>query len=133
MQSLTRQRILYADDNEDACVMLITLLGFSNVEVTSARTINEALQFAAAEQFDLYLLDNRFPDGSGLELCHKLRESNPQTPIVFYSGDAGESHKQAGLAAGADTYLIKPAIDEVTATIFQHLNGTSRRNVYQTI
>jgi DNA-binding response OmpR family regulator len=125
MRSLTRQRVLYADDNEDDSLMLIALLGFSNVEVKPAKTANEAFQLAEAEQFDLYLLDNRLPDGSGLELCRKLRESNSQIPIVFYSGDAGESHKQAGLAAGADTYLVKPAIDEVTATIFQHLNGTS--------
>lgn len=126
MRSLTRQRVLYADDNEEGCLMLIVLLGFSNIEVTPARTINEAFQLAQTEQFDLYLLDNRFPDGSGLELCRKLHESNPQIPIVFYSGDAGESHKQAGLAAGAKTYLVKPEIDTVTAAIFQHLNKTSK-------
>ncbi len=132
MQSLTRQRVLYADDNEDACFMLITLLGFSNIEVTPARTINEALQLAEAELFDLYLLDTQFPEGSGLELCCKLRENNRQTPIVFYSGDAREKDKANGLAAGADAYLVKPNSDTVTATIIRLLKHTSK-SVYQTI
>ncbi len=121
MQSLTRPRVLYADDNEDACFMLSTLLGFSDIETTSTNTIDEALKLAQAEQFDLYLLDTRFPEGSGLELCRKLREFNPQTPVVFYSGDAREIDKAKGLAAGAITYLVKPETDTVTATIFRLL------------
>ena len=48
MQSLTRPHILYADDNEDSCLMLSTMLGFSSIETTSANTIDEALQLAQA-------------------------------------------------------------------------------------
>ncbi len=132
MQSLTRPRVLYADDNEDACFMLSTLLGFSDIETTSTNTVDQALKLAQAERFDLYLLDTRFPEGSGLDLCRKLREFNSQTPIVFYSGDAREIDKANGLAAGADAYLVKPNTDTVTATIFQLLKHTSK-SVYQTI
>ena len=119
MQAITRPRVLYADDNEDACLMLSTLLGFSNIETTAANTIDDALKLARAEQFDLYLLDTRFPEGSGLELCRRLREFNPQTPIVFYSGDAYESDKAKGFAAGADAYLVKPDSDGVAPAVFQ--------------
>ncbi len=132
MQSLIRPRILYPDDNEDACFMLSPLLGFSDIETTSTNTVDQALKLAQAERFDLYLLDTRFPEGSGLDLCRKLREFNSQTPIVFYSGDAREIDKANGLAAGADAYLVKPNTDTVTATIFQLLKHTSK-SVYQTI
>ncbi len=132
MQSLTRPRVLYADDNEDACLMLSTMLGFSSIETTSANTIDEALRLAQAEQFDLYLLDTRFPKGSGLDLCKQLRDSNSQTPIVFYSGDARETDKAKGLAAGADAYLVKPDSDAVAATIFRLLKQTTK-SVYQTL
>ncbi len=57
MQSLTRPRVLYADDNEDSCLMLSTLFGFSDIQTTSATTIDEALRLARVEQFDLYLQD----------------------------------------------------------------------------
>ena len=132
MQSLTRPRVLYADDNEDSCLMLSTMLGFSNIETTSVNTIDEAFRLAQAEQFDLYLLDTRFPEGSGLDLCKQLRDSNPQTPIVFYSGDARETDKAKGLAAGADAYLVKPDSDAVAATIFRLLKQTTK-SVYQTL
>jgi DNA-binding response OmpR family regulator len=132
MQSLIRPRILYADENEDACFMLGTLLGFSDIETTSTNTIDQALKLAQAERFDLYLLDTRFSEGNGLDLCRMLRKFNSQTPIVFYSGDAREIDKANGLAAGADAYLVKPNTDTVTATIFQLLKHTSK-SVYQTI
>ncbi len=126
MKSLTRPRVLYTDDNEDSCLMLSTMLGFSSIETTSANTIDEALRLAHAEQFDLYLLDSRFPEGSGLELCRKLREFNSSIPIVFYSGDAGETDKEKGFTAGADAYLVKPDSDTVTPTIFRLLDQTAR-------
>ncbi len=132
MQSPTRSRVLYVDDNADSCLMLSTMLGFSSIETTSANTIDEALRLAQAEQFDLYLLDTRFPEGSGLDLCKQLRDSNPQTPIVFYSGDARETEKAKGLAAGADAYLVKTNTDTVTATIFRLLKQ-STKSVYQTL
>ena len=132
MQSLTRPRVLYADDNEDSCLMLSTMLGFSSIETTSANTIDEAFQLAQAEQFDLYLLESRFPEGSGLDLCRKLREFNSSIPIVFYSGDARETDKAKGFTAGADAYLVKPDSDTVAATIFRLLKQTTK-SVYQTL
>ncbi len=122
MQSTIHPRVLYADDNEDSCFMLSTMLAFSNIETTPVNSIVEALRLAQTEKFDLYLLDTRFPEGSGLELCRQLRGFNPQTPIVFYSGDAREADKAKGLAAGADAYLVKPDSDGIAPAVFQLVN-----------
>ncbi len=120
MQSPTRPpRVLYADDNEDACFMLAAILEFSNIETTSANTIDEALRLAQAEQFDLYLLDTRFPEGSGIDLCRQLREFNSSIPVVFYSGSAYEVDKAMGFEAGASAYLVKPNSDGIADTVFQ--------------
>lgn len=120
MQSINRSpRVLYADDNEDARLMLSKYLEFSNIEVQSAKTIDEALKMAQTRQFDLYLLDTRFPEGNGLDLCQKLKELNSQIPIVFYSGEGYESNKAKGLEAGAKAYLVKPDLDAIAPTIFQ--------------
>jgi DNA-binding response OmpR family regulator len=43
-----------------------------------------------------------------MDLCKKLREFNPRTPILFYSGAAYESDKQQAFTAGAQGYLVKP-------------------------
>ena len=111
--------VLYVEDNEDSGEMLSTLLGFSGIDVSLARTIKEALDSARQLHFDLYLLDSRFPDGSGFDLCRQLREVNSETPVVFYTGDAGTSDKEMGMNAGARAYLVKPEVEMVASTILQ--------------
>src|SRR5688572_15185172 len=101
MKELKRIRILYAENDEDAGFMLSTLLGFADIDVSLARSVKKAFEDAQTENFDAYLLESRFSDGSGLELCRRLHEFNPQTPIVFYSADAYKTDKLEGLAAGA--------------------------------
>jgi DNA-binding response OmpR family regulator len=88
--------------------MLSSLLGLINCETSSAATAAEALDKIASERFDLYLLDNWLPGGSGVELCRKIRETDTSTPIIFYSGAALESEREEALAAGAQAYLVKP-------------------------
>jgi DNA-binding response OmpR family regulator len=119
MKFTDRVRVLYAEDNEDACFMLNILLEFSGVEVSCAHTVEQAFETARNKSFDVYLLGSKFSDGSALELCRQLRELNPQIPVVFYSNDAHEADRQKGLAAGAQAYLIKPEIDTVLPTILR--------------
>jgi CheY-like chemotaxis protein len=125
MKSSIRYRVLYAEDNEDACDMLTALLGFSGIDVLCAYTVKEAFQQAQNERFDVYLLDSRFPDGDGLELCRQLRELHPQIPIVFYSSNAYETDRQAGLAAGAQAYLVKPEVETLVPTILRLVSMAS--------
>jgi CheY-like chemotaxis protein len=58
--------------------------------------------------FDLYILDVRLPDGTGVELCQKLRELHPQTPILYYSAYGDEADHQSALAVCGNAYLKKP-------------------------
>lgn len=103
--------ILCVDDHEDTSEMLKILLSHEDYEVTTALTAEEALKLAKSDNFDLYVLDKRLPDGDGLELCQKLSEETPNVPCLFYTGDAYEVHKLQALAAGADCYVAKPDID----------------------
>ena len=119
---LEKCRILCVDDHEDTSLMLLHLLGQLNYEVTTTRSIAEALRQVEEEEFDLYVLDKRLPDGSGLQLCEKLCALTPRTPVIFYSGDAYALHRQAGLDAGAEAYIVKPQIDELIETVRHILN-----------
>jgi len=56
----------------------------------------------------LILLDNRLPDGTGVELCRRIREFDLVTPIIFISASAFLTDRVAGLGAGANAYLAKP-------------------------
>lgn len=108
-----RRRILCVDDNEDNSSMLTVLLGLSSYEAVAAGSIEEALRLARDERFDLFILDKRFPDGTGFALCQEIRQMHPETPVIFYSGDAYSSDRTEGLEAGAQDYVAKPDIDKL--------------------
>ena len=91
--------------------MLQLLLSQEDYEVVTAVNMEEALVLSKRQSFDLYVLDKRLPDGSGLELCGKLNELTPGVPCIFYTGDAYEMHRQEALRAGADAFVAKPDID----------------------
>src|SRR3954467_8717797 len=99
--SETKCRILYVDDHEDSAEMLKLMLAAENYEVQIAQSMEEALTKARVQDFDLYVLDKRLPDGSGTDLCRLLSESTPGVPCIFYSGDTYELHRQEAMAAGA--------------------------------
>ena len=115
-------RILYVDDHEDTSFMLTCLLGQSDYEVVAAPSIESALELVRQEKFDLYVLDKRLPDGSGLDLCRRLNELTPRVPVIFYSGDAYELHRREGLDAGADAYVTKPNVDVLVNKVHEILS-----------
>ena len=109
--STPKCRILYIDDHKDSAEMLRLLLSQEDYEVVIATTVSEALEIVRTEVFDLYVLDRRLPDGTGIELCQKLTEVTPGIPCIFYTGDAYELHRQQAFAAGADGYVSKPNVE----------------------
>ena len=115
-------RILYVDDHEDTSFMLTHLLGQSDYEVVTAPSVERALELIREEKFDLYVLDKRLPDGSGLDLCRRLNELTPDVPVIFYSGDAYELHRQQGIDAGADAYVTKPNVDKLVDKVHEILS-----------
>ena len=115
-------RILCVDDHEDTSEMLTLLLAHEDYEVVTADTMEAALQLAKSEDFDLYVLDKRLPNGSGLELCQKLSGVTPDVPCLFYTGDAYETHRREAIAAGAEGYVAKPDIDGLIENVHRLLS-----------
>jgi two-component system phosphate regulon response regulator PhoB len=89
--------------------MLATLLGYSGYEVATAATATEGMDsLARLEQFDLFILESQYPDVPGVDLCRQIRALDSNTPILFFSSRAYPKDIAAGMAAGAQDYLIKP-------------------------
>ena len=104
----TKRKVLCVDDDADTCEILSVTWRSSPYELTLAHTYAEALTRALEGDFDVILLDSHLPDGSGIDLCKEIRESDPQTPILFYSGDTLPSRIEEAMEAGATRYLKKP-------------------------
>ncbi len=118
---LNKRRILCVDDNEDNSSMLTVLLGLSSYDAIAAGSVSEALQIARREVFDLFILDGRFPDGSGTALCREIREIHPHTPVIFYSGDLYLSDHAKESGADVKDYVAKPDIDGLMERVNQVL------------
>jgi DNA-binding response OmpR family regulator len=110
-------RILCVDDHLDTSEMLQLLLAEEDYEVRTAGTIEEASALAQSEEFDLYVLDKRLPDGTGVDLCKTLNQLTPGVPCIFYSGDAYAIHRQEALQAGAAAYVAKPNLDTLIEAV----------------
>ena len=109
----SRKLILCVDDHEDTCAGLSTLLELSGYAVRTAGSLAEGLSLARSGSFDLYLLDYHFADGTGIELCQRLRSFDIKTPVVFCSGYDSQVERDLAGRAGAQAYLVKPVDPEV--------------------
>jgi len=107
--SLSKYRILYAEDHADTQELVQFVLNGLNYDVVITSSCEDTLSRAKGDKFDLYLIDTMLPDGSGVELCKEIREFDGATPILFYSAMALDSEKRIALDSGAQGYLTKPA------------------------
>lgn len=115
-----RRRVLCAEPHEDISRLVATLLEQQGHEVVTADSCRECLEKAGEGGFDLFMLSDRYDDGTGIDLCARLRVESPRTPVLFFSSRAFQSDRQRALKSGAEAYLIKP--DDIF-TIVQTVNS----------
>jgi len=104
------KRILIVDDQTD--LRLLIRLSLRQLgEVTLAESAEQALDVMATIPPDLMVLDVWLGNGqSGIDFCRSLRADpcNAQLGIILLSANGQQSDIAAGLAAGADDYIVKP-------------------------
>ena len=105
---MTAPHILVVEDEEHIAQGLVFNLEQEGYQVTHAETGSAAMQIFENERFDLVVLDLMLPDGHGIDLCKKMRETSPQLPILILTALGEEHSRVKGLQAGADDYLGKP-------------------------
>jgi len=95
-------------------------------EVTHADRGHLALELVAAGPVDLVLLDLTLPDIDGLDVCRRIRLSQPHLPIVMLTARSEEVDLVVGFDAGADDYITKPfSMAELGARVRARLRGTA--------
>lgn len=129
MQGNKIPRVLYIEDHEDTRELVTLLLNQRSYEVVTGTTIESGIALALAQKFDLYLLDSWLPDGSGLDLCQRIREFDKTTPILFFSAAAYASDHEKALRSGAQAYLIKPSQPSELCRMVKQLIEESQRAV----
>ncbi|MGO5053893.1 response regulator transcription factor [Lachnospiraceae bacterium LCP25S3_G4] len=118
------ERILLVEDD----LSLINGLSFAiekqGYELNIARTQCEADSFWSHDRYDLVILDVSLPDGSGFDVCKKIRETS-QVPIMFLTAADEETDVIMGLDIGGDDYITKPF---KLAIFMSRINALLRRS-----
>jgi DNA-binding response OmpR family regulator len=102
-------RILLIEDHQDIAANISEYFGARGDVVDHACEGAQGLQLAAANAYDVIVLDLMLPGMDGLAVCRKLRgEARIQTPVLILTAKDLLTNKVEGFEAGADDYLVKP-------------------------
>ena len=101
-------QILVVEDDELLRDGLSELLSGEGYCADSCSSCEEAEKALKVKRYDLIILDVMLPDGSGYDLCRKLREAGVGSPVLFLTACDDEIQIVRGLDCGADDYVTKP-------------------------
>ena len=102
-------KILLLEDDTSLIDGLSYSLKKNGFDTTIARTVKKAFNLLNdMNKYDLLILDITLPDGTGFEVCEKVREQNAHIPIIFLTASDEEVSIIRGLDSGGDDYITKP-------------------------
>lgn len=105
---MLKLRLLLVEDDPVSRSFLGAAAEAIPAEVDAVDSIAAAMARAADRKHDLWLFDANLPDGSGIELLHRLRVSDPETPALAHTASRDRAGLDALIAAGFSEVLIKP-------------------------
>ncbi len=103
-----KKRILIVEDDESITLGLEMNLQAEGYETVVAVDGDAGLQAAAAQNFDLVILDVMLPRVNGFEVLRQLHVKRPDLSVVMLSARGAEMDKVMGLELGAEDYITKP-------------------------
>ena len=107
-------RVLLVDDEEEFLDTLIKRMRKRNLDITGAKSGEEALSVLGQTPVDIVVLDVRMPGIDGIETLKEIKEHFPLIEVIMLTGHASVEVAVQGMELGAFDYLMKPMdIDEL--------------------
>lgn len=120
--------VFLLEDDEAIGIGLKYSLENEGYTVTIATSVKSAFEIINKEKFALYILDLTLPDGSGYDVCKKIK-SIGDFPVIFLTAYDDEVNVVMGLELGADDYISKPfRVKELIARIKSILRRYNRES-----
>lgn len=102
-------KILLVEDDISLIDGLKYSLRKQEFDVEVVRTVEDAKkQLIYIDRYDLIILDVTLPDGTGFDICERVRKRNKYIPIIFLTASDEEVNVIRGLDCGGDDYVTKP-------------------------
>src|SRR5215510_11918375 len=97
----TSQKILIIEDEGEMCLVLNILLSDEDIELDHVKNLSDAEKYLSTAQPSLIILDNKLPDGFGVDYISRVKKKYPSIKIIMITGfDA--SAKDVAMENGAD-------------------------------
>jgi two-component system OmpR family response regulator len=118
--------VLVVDDEPNILDLLSAVLRLQGYEVHTAENGMAAISAAATHPPDIVILDVMLPDFDGFAVVRRLRDSDPEVPILFLTARDSVDDRITGLTVGADDYVCKPfSLEEVVLRVQAILRRTN--------
>ncbi|MDD4871141.1 MAG: sigma-54 dependent transcriptional regulator [Kiritimatiellae bacterium] len=132
MPQSKKDHILAVDDCPDTLEIIRRNLSSKKIQVTTARSVTEALKILDSAAVDLVVTDLKMPGTSGLDLIRHIRENHRNTEVMMITGYASVEGAVEAVKTGAEEYLAKPFTDgELSAAVQRALDKLHMRRTGQ--
>ena len=101
------KKILVVEDEADMCLLLEILLAGKGIQLDHVKTITSAATYLQSHSPSMVILDNKLPDGFGIDFIPEIKKEFPDLKVIMISG-LGDAAKDVALDNGADVFLNKP-------------------------
>lgn len=120
LQTNKAKKVLIIEDEGDMCLLMNIMLNGKEMDIEHVKSISAAQNFLQQEQPSIIILDNKLPDGFGVDFITYIRKNYPSVKIGMVSGFSA-SVKDVAMENGADFFLEKPFTKEQLYTSVQSL------------
>jgi DNA-binding NtrC family response regulator len=126
------KNLLIIDDDRFFCDTVSRYLSDQDYEIVSRHTKEDGEKICRKKRIDVVLLDQKLPDGNGIDLCSTILKACEQTKIIFITAFPSFDNAVKALKNGAFDYLSKPLeIEEVGLAVNQAFRTLALENVEQ--
>jgi DNA-binding NtrC family response regulator len=122
-------RILVADDHENTCITLGTILRNEGHDVKAVRSGRAAIQQVEHGTFDIVLTDLKLGDIDGIKVLGVIRELSPGTPVVLMTAFGTIDSTVKAMKLGATDYLTKPIRGSQILAVVNNILAKTDRSV----
>jgi two-component system OmpR family response regulator len=106
-KSDTAKKILIVEDEGEMCLMLNILLSHEDLELDHVNNLLAAEEYLQKQKPSVMILDNRLPDGFGIDYVSYIKKNYPEIKVIMMTGQDA-SARDVALENGADYFLEKP-------------------------
>lgn len=101
------RKVLIVEDEGDMCLLLNIMLNSEEMELDHVKTLATAEEYLQKESPSVVIMDNKLPDGFGIDFISHIKKNYPSIRIIMISGYDG-SARDVAMENGADTFIEKP-------------------------